>query len=201
MATVLNSNNIFVKFFDLTTTKPETLTVTDAWANDGIEAGDLTDGGNLELSLGADQANGTYIILNGSGKWAGVVQYNKATGSNLYAYSTVTAATSATLDMTNSQNDVARDAGLGGLIQESDNEWSISIDGLVQDANQDTGRTLLDEAIDDPYLVVSFELDGDNPKNYVGLAKIDNISFSGSVDEAATYSATLQGVDKLYEQI
>ena len=199
MSSILNSNNIFVRFFDLTNTKPETLTVTDSWANTGIETTDLADGGNLELSLGPDQADGTYIILNSLGRWAGVVNYSD-TGSNLYAYTTISAATSATLDMTNSQNDVARDAGLGGLIQESDNEWSISIDGLVQDANNDTGRTLVDEAIDDPYLVVSFQLDGDNSKTYVGLAKIDNISFSGSVDEAATYSATLQGVDKLYVQ-
>lgn len=104
------------------------------------------------------------------------------------------AATSSTLDLTNTVEDVARD-GSGGTLQEHEVEWSISADGLIQ-STDDSGEDLLDLARDKKYVVVKFEIDD---IDYYGQAVIDSVSVTGTVDEIATYSVSLTGVDELYK--
>lgn len=104
------------------------------------------------------------------------------------------AATSSTLDLSNAVEDVARD-GSGGTLQESETSWSISADGLVK-ATGDTGEDFLDLARDNKYVLVKFEVDD---LDYYGQALIDNVSVTGAVDEIATYSISLTGVDELYK--
>jgi hypothetical protein len=111
------------------------------------------------------------------------------------SFSILAAATSSTLDISNEINDVARDAGQGGVIQEKDNSFTISAEGLIEAVTTDTGRTLVDIANQGDYVFVRFYLD--NTLAYVGIALIDSISLTGTVDETATYSVTFSGVDSL----
>lgn len=104
------------------------------------------------------------------------------------------AATSSTLDVTNTVEDVARD-GSGGTLQESEVTWSVSADGLVQ-SSDDSGEDLLDLARDKKYVLIKFEIDD---IEYYGQVLIDNVSVTGSVDEIATYTVSLTGVDELYK--
>lgn len=104
------------------------------------------------------------------------------------------AATSSTLDLTTTVEDVARD-GSGGTLQETEVEWSISADGLVQ-SSDDSGEDLLDLARDKKYVMLKFEIDD---IEYYGQALIDSVSVTGTVDEIATYSVSLTGVNDLYK--
>lgn len=104
------------------------------------------------------------------------------------------AATTSTLDLSNTVEDVARD-GSGGTLQESETSWTMQADGLVKSVD-DSGEDLLDLARDNKYVFVRFEVDD---LDYVGQALIDNVSITGNVDEIATYSVSLTGVDTLYK--
>lgn len=104
------------------------------------------------------------------------------------------AATTSTIDFSNTVEDVARD-GSGGTLQQSDNSWTVSCDGLVK-ATNDTGEDFLDLARDGKYVIVKFDVDD---LSYVGQALIDNVSITGNVDEIATYSVSLTGIDELYK--
>jgi hypothetical protein len=50
------------------------------------------------------------------------------------------------------------------------------------------------------YVFVKFSIDKNGTKvDYVGQALIESVSLSGGVDEIATYSVSLTGVDALYK--
>ena len=106
----------------------------------------------------------------------------------------VGAATSSTLDLSNTIEDVARD-GSGGTLQESDQEWSIQAEGLIQNAN-DAGSDILDMARNKYYALVKFQIEKGvgTTNNYYGQVLIESASITGGVDEIATYSVTMRGV-------
>lgn len=140
-------------------------------------------GGNASLTL---FTTGTNTFLG-----FGTVAESAFTAATL---TLAAAATSSTLDLTTTVEDVARD-GSGGTLQETEIEWSISADGLIQ-ASNDSGEDLLDLARDKKYVMLKFEVDD---IEYYGQALIDSVSVTGTVDEIATYSVSLTGVDELYK--
>jgi len=109
----------------------------------------------------------------------------------------VGAATNSTLDLSNSIEDVSRD-GDGGTLQESIQEWSLQADGLIEDEN-DAGESLLDMARNKYYAFVKFSIDkgGSEPVDYYGQVLLESVQVTGGVDEIATYSVTMRGVDNL----
>ena len=108
----------------------------------------------------------------------------------------VGAATSSNLDLTNSIENVARD-GEGGTLQESNQEWTITCDGLIQ-TSDDAGVSIMDMARNKYYAIVKFSVDKDGTDvDYYGQVLIESVQLSGGVDEIATYSVTLTGVDQL----
>ena len=111
----------------------------------------------------------------------------------------VGAATSSSLDLTNSVENVARD-GAGGTLQESNQEWSLTADGLVQ-VSDDAGISLLDLARNKYYVIVKFSVDKNGTTtDYYGQALLESVQLSGGVDEIATYSVTMSGVDQLLKE-
>ena len=130
------------------------------------------------------------------------IDYGALTGSNgsvftPTALTLVGAATNSTLDLSNSIEDVARD-GDGGTLQESIQEWSLQADGLIEDEN-DAGESLLDMARNKYYAFVKFSIDkgGAEPVDYYGQVLLESVQVTGGVDEIATYSVTMRGVDSL----
>jgi len=110
----------------------------------------------------------------------------------------VGAATSSTLDLSNSIEDVARD-GDGGTLQESIQEWSLTADGLIQDSD-DAGVSLMDMARNKYYAVVKFSIDKNgSTDDYYGQALLETVTLSGGVDEIATYSVSMTGIDSLFK--
>jgi|13_taG_2_1085334.scaffolds.fasta_scaffold04740_5 hypothetical protein len=111
----------------------------------------------------------------------------------------VGAATSSNLDLTNSIENVARD-GEGGTLQESNQEWTITCDGLIQ-TSDDAGVSIMDMARNKYYAIVKFSIDKDGTDiDYYGQVLIESVQLSGGVDEIATYSVTLTGVDQLLKE-
>jgi hypothetical protein len=111
----------------------------------------------------------------------------------------VGAATSSTLDLTNAVEVVARD-GEGGTLQESTQDWSLSADGLIQ-VDSDAGVSLLDLARNKYYVIVKFSIDKNGTTtDYYGQVLLDSVSLSGGVDEIATYSVSMTGVDALLKE-
>lgn len=189
MASILNANNLAVYHIDTNSgDKPLTFLTTST-----------TDADIKTAMLAATSTGGFYVIKNGTtGQFTTAGVYDATSGSESFTSSSFTilaAATSSTLDISNEINDVARDAGQGGVIQEKDNSFTISAEGLIEAVVTDTGRTLVDIANDGEYVIVRFYLD--NNTAYVGIALIDSISLTGTVDETATYSVTFAGVDSL----
>lgn len=115
------------------------------------------------------------------------------------------AATSSTLDVSNSVDEVvARDGSCSSTrhIVASATTWSVSADGLVADgASEDTGVEFLDMARAGQYVIVKFAVTGNSTGDiqYVGQGILESISISGGVDEIATYSASISGYGKLYK--
>lgn len=109
----------------------------------------------------------------------------------------VGAATSSTLDLSNTIEDVARD-GSGGTLQESDQEWSIQAEGLIQNSS-DAGSGILDMARNKFYALVKFQIEKGTglTNNYYGQVLIESASITGGVDEIATYSVNMRGVGQL----
>ena len=147
-----------------------------------------------ESNLSADVSD--TILLKTDGKtFLGFGGVNATTNSFTAAALTLAAAaTSSTLEVSNAVEDVARD-GSGGTLQQSEMTFSISADGLVKAAN-DSGEDILDLARDKKYVLIRFQIDD---LDYYCQALIDNVSISGNVDEIATYSISLTGVDDLYK--
>lgn len=195
MASILNANNLAVYHIDTNSEeKPFTFQASTeiTWTTSGDDA-------NIQAALtSANSVAGFYLIKQNDGSFLTAGQYDATSGSEDFTSSSFTilaAATSSTLDISNEINDVARDAGQGGVIQEKDNSFTVSAEGLVEAINSDTGRTLVDIANEGDYVVVRFYLDSSDA--YVGIALIDSISLTGTVDETATYSVTFAGVDSL----
>ena len=188
MASILNANSLAVYHID-TNSDDKPLTFVTASTTDADIQTDIQ---------GTTIPAGFYIIKTAAGEFTaagtvvGVASQAVWTRSS---FSILAAATSSTLDISNEINDVARDAGQGGVIQEKENSFSISAEGLMEAIANDTGRTLVDIANDGEYVIVRFYLDTNDA--YVGVALIDSISLTGAVDETATYSVTFAGVDNL----
>ena len=189
MASILNANNLAVYHID-TNSEEKPLTFTNAATSDGA----------IETAMqGASPAlaNAFYLVKTAGGEFtaAGTFTGGAAGTWTRSSFTILAAATSSTLDISNEINDVARDAGQGGVIQEKENSFTISAEGLIEAISNDTGRTLVDIANDGDYVITRFYLDSNDA--YVGIALIDSISLTGSVDETATYSVTFAGVDSL----
>lgn len=189
MASILNANSLAVYHID-TDSGEKPLTFVDSATSDADIKTAMTT---------ANKASGFYIVKTAQGEFTTAGYYDDSPeGAETFTSSTFTilaAATSSTLDISNEINDVARDAGQGGVIQEKDNSFTVSAEGLVEAIASDTGRTLVDIANEGDYVIVRFYLDTNDA--YVGIALIDSISLTGTVDETATYSVTFAGVDSL----
>ena len=187
MASILNANNLAVYHIDTDSTNKPLIFVDSATIDADIETAMNT----------ASLVVGFYLVKTTAREFTAAGSYTGG-GSGTWARSSFTilaAATNSTLDISNEINDVARDAGQGGVIQEKDNSFTVSAEGLIESVLADTGRTLVDIANDGEYVIVRFYLD--NQTAYVGIALIDSISLTGAVDETATYSVTFSGVDSL----
>lgn len=163
---------------------------------------------NTTLALASTSDNFAKAIVANvdatSGENNVFIDYGAITGggatftSSLSSLVLVGAATSSTLDLSNTIEDVARD-GSGGTIQESDQEWSIQAEGLIQDAN-DAGVDILDMARNKYYALVKFSIDkAGTDTDYYGQVLIESASITGGVDEIATYSVTMRGVDAMFK--
>ena len=127
------------------------------------------------------------------------------------------AATTTTLDASNTINEVAARDGEGSstnFIASGAFAYTFTIDGLIDltaSGSGDTGSpvTLLDLAKDSKYVLVRFTTkigddgNGDDAGvvSYVGQALIESCSLTGGVDDIATYSATFRGYGKLHKFI
>jgi predicted secreted protein len=145
------------------------------------------------VNAGVTDAGLTIYVTPDKRTFITFASYSSGTGT-AGTLTLAAAATSSTLDLSNAVEDVARD-GSGGTLQESETSWSISADGLVK-GTDDTGEDFLDLARDNKYVLLKFEIDD---VLYFGQALIDNVSVTGAVDEIATYSISLTGVDELYK--
>lgn len=184
MAQILNANNLAVYITDTDIVdKPP---VFDSSTNQA-------DAATLQTQM-SGVANGTYIVINANGTYRGLVVKTGA-GVSFVASEILGAATSSTLDVSNSIADVARD-GVGGLIQEKDTSFTISAEGLVEAIADESARNLVEIARLGEYVIVEFTLDANT--TYTCLALVDNVSVTGAVDETATYSVSFAGIDDLY---
>jgi hypothetical protein len=127
------------------------------------------------------------------------------------------AATSTSLDATNTINEVAARNGAGSstnYIASGAFSWNFTIDGLIDltaNGDGDTGSpiTILDAAKDSYYVLVRFTTkvgsngngDADGVVSYVGQALIESATLTGGVDDISTYSATFRGYGDLYKYI
>ena len=176
---VLNANCLAI-YFDGTGSTSQYSVLSDYDTLAAAEAGS----GDITNTIIVNTAKSVFLGF-------GAIASNDFTANSLVL---AAAATSSTLDLSNAVEDVARD-GSGGTLQESETSWSISADGLVK-ATGDTGEDFLDLARDNKYVLIKFEVDD---IEYYGQALIDNVSVTGAVDEIATYSISLTGVDELYK--
>jgi len=127
------------------------------------------------------------------------------------------AATTTTMDASNTINEVAARNGTGGstnYIASGAFSWNFSVDGLIDltaNGSGDTGTpvTIVDLAKDSKYVLVRFTTkigtdglgDDSGVVSYVGQALIESASMTGGVDDIATYSATFRGYGELYKEI
>lgn len=161
-------------------------------------------------------SNGAFVGLLKGGA-ANLVDYT-VTGADLCA-----AATTTTLDASNTINEVAARNGLGGstnYIASGAFSWSFSVDGLIDltaEANAGDGETgtpvtIVDLAKASKYVIVRFTTkigndtggglgDDAGVVSYIGQALIESASMTGGVDDIATYSATFRGYGDLYKEI
>jgi predicted secreted protein len=169
-------------------------------AADG-EYGILVNGSNI-----LEDTNLPAIGYESSGAWA-----NGVSSLELLA-----AATSTTLDMNNSIDEVvakSTQCNSETYIVGGAQSWSFSADGLVQDtlvSGQKGATGLMDIARASEYVIVRFVLDvtkkdtagaNENYVNYIGQGIIENVSITGGFDDTATYSVTVRGYGKLYKYV
>ena len=211
MATVA-SNQLGVYAIDGGSISPLTTTTTL------VDGGDTPDGVAANEIIIKIDTDGAFVGLLKAGAGTTVAAYTVA-GTDLCA-----AATTTTLDASNTINEVAARNGLGGstnYIASGAFSWNFSVDGLIDltagDAtNGDTGTpvTIVDLAKASKYVVVRFTtkigaesgggigLGNDTGVvSYIGQALIESASLTGGVDDIATYSATFRGYGDLYKEI
>jgi len=210
MATVA-SNQLGVYAIDGGSTSP--LTVSVSAVTDANPAG-TTSGDNV-------------ICIDSNGEFVG---FATAGGSNMTALAVTgahlcAAATTTTLDASNTINEVAARNGTGGstnYIASGAFSWNFSVDGLIDltgEANAGDGETgtpitIVDLAKASKYVLVRFTTkigaeaaggiglgDDAGVVSYVGQALIESASLTGGVDDIATYSATFRGYGDLYKEI
>ena len=191
------------------------------YAIDGGSTSPLTvHTGSVTDSNPSGVSNGDKVLVIDSN--SDFVGFATAGASNLAALNVaagdlLAAATTTTLDASNTINEVAARDGEGSstnYIASGAFAYTFSIDGLIDlTANNsgDTGSpvTLLDLAKDSKYVLVRFttKIGDDSLGNdtgvvsYVGQALIESCSLTGGVDDIATYSATFRGYGKLHKEI
>ena len=136
------------------------------------------------------------IQINSSNKFRGVA----SGATTLETLVLAGAATNSVIEVSNAVENVARD-GSGGMLQETTQTFSVTADGLIQDTS-DTGTDIMKMAIDKDYVVVKWSVgESGSEVEVAGQALVDTVTLSGSVDEIATYSISLTGVDDIYEVV
>lgn len=152
-------------------------------------------------------------VLTSTGAFLGLGKV-QASGSDLEIVAAtdtpavLAAATSTSLEASNTINEVAARDGSGSsknFIASGALSWNVSVDGLL-DISGATGSavSLTDAAAAQKYVHVEFDTDVSSGNDqstvkYVGQALIGSVTLSGGVDDIATYSATLQGYGDLYK--
>lgn len=168
---------------------------------------------------GTSLSDGKVLVHDSNNDFVGFATASSGTLTELSvtAGDLLAAATTTTLDASNTINEVAARDGVGSstnYIASGAFAYTFSIDGLIDlTANTagDTGSpvTLLDLAKDSKYVLVRFTTkigddslgDDAGVVSYVGQALIESCSLTGGVDDIATYSATFRGYGKLYKEI
>lgn len=187
---LINANALAVYYIDGGSTSPLDVQVVTSLNGEDVETSDgaidlfVT---SADVFLGAGTTDGT----DGD---AGDVSES--------AFTLAAAATSSTLDFSNSLEEVVSRDGAGAStknIVSSAQDWSVSADGLLQDTG-DTAVALTDLARDGKYVIVKFATGtASGSVQYVGQALLESASMTGGVDEIATYSVSLSGHGKLYK--
>jgi hypothetical protein len=169
---------------------------------------------------GTSLSDGKVIVIDGTSKeflGFSTAATGDLTPITIAATDLCAAATTTTMDASNTINEVAARNGVGGstnYIASGAFSWNFSVDGLIDltaNGSGDTGTpvTILDLAKDSKYVLVRFatKIGDDGVGNdagvvsYVGQALIESASLTGGVDDIATYSATFRGYGDLYKEI
>lgn len=163
--------------------------------------------------------NDKVLVINGSGDFVGFATAGAVNLAALPVAAThlLAAATTTTLDTSNTINEVAARNGTGAstnFIASGAFTWNFSIDGLmdltsIAGGNTGSPITVLDLSKSSKYVLVRFTTkigadglgDDAGVVSYVGQALIESASITGGVDDIATYSATFRGYGDLYKEI
>jgi len=174
--------------------------ISDAWTKLGSTAGD---------AILVDSSDDVYQVSSEPG----IVSVTSSSAASAQSLNLLAAATSTSLDMGNTINEVvARDGACGSetYIVGGAQSWSLSADGLIQTGSVSGygAMNLMDYARNGEYVFVRFVLnnlamddasDNDENVSYIGQALIENVTLSGGFDDTSTYSCTLNGYGKLYK--
>lgn len=174
---VINANCVGIYYYDGASTSKLTVTSTSATPSN-------TD-------------SGVKIRVNNDGTYYGTGAIDSGTITEV-SFVLAGAATSSSIELSNTNEPVCRD-GSGGTIEDGDQSWSLSAEGLIQDTS-DSAVELMDIARDNHYVVVKWSVEkaGVNTE-YISQGRIDSITLTGGVDEIATYSATVSGTDDIWK--
>jgi predicted secreted protein len=113
------------------------------------------------------------------------------------------AATSTTMDISNSVNEIVARDGQGGsetYIVSGAQTWSLSGDGFLTDSTNDMSHNIWLSSSGSKYVICKFDTDvtDNTSQNYVGQGLIESFSLSGGFDDNVTYSFTVNGYGKIY---
>jgi hypothetical protein len=150
-------------------------------------------------SLPTSNQGGDEIYVQADGTFLGFGDYVTAQTAFVdVTYTLAGAATSSSIELTNTNEPVCRD-GVGGTIEDGDQSWTVSAEGLIQDTS-DSAVDLMDIARDNHYVVIKWSVEKNGlATEYISQGRIDNITLTGGVDEIATYSATISGTDDIWK--
>jgi hypothetical protein len=152
---------------------------------------------NVVTQLPTASSGSNEIYVTSTNDYLGFGDGN-GTGFTEVTYTLAGAATSSSIELTNTNEPVCRD-GVGGTIEDGDQSWTINAEGLIQDLS-DSAVDLMDIARDNHYVVVKWSVDKNGlDTEYISQGRIDNITLTGGVDEIATYSATISGTDDIWK--
>lgn len=152
-----------------------------------------------QIYIGVSSADGSFFGIYDNG--TGVSGFAEIT-DNTTEFPLLAAATSTTLETSNSITETAARNGAGAstnYVAAGALAWSMSIDGLLDLSTAGAGSSvnIMDAAREQYYVLVKFDTGTDT--EYLGQAVIDSISITGGVDDIATYSASFTGFGKLYK--